>query len=254
MDSARVVIRPFETPEDHRQCETVQRQVWVGDDVVPTNMTITIQRHGGLALGAFDGDGALLGFVLSMLSPAHQPGARNGLCHHSHVAAVLPTIQGKRIGEALKRAQAEEIQRRGFNLMTWTYDPLEARNAWLNIHKLGCICRTFIRNCYGDMRDAMNRGLPSDRFEAEWWLDKAPLSSCETVMADGQLLLDTRADALYIDIPTDFQALKRSDLAAAQQVRLETRAQFESAFGLGYIVSDFTTQPNRAYYTLTKLG
>jgi predicted GNAT superfamily acetyltransferase len=247
-------VRPFASAEDHRQCERVQEAVWVGDSPVPTNMTITIQHHGGLALGAFEPDGRMIGFVISMLAPAHQPGARNRLCHHSHIAAVLPELQGRQIGEALKRAQGDELLRRGFNLMTWTYDPLEARNARLNIAKLGAICRTFIRNCYGEMRDALNAGLPSDRFEVEMWLDKAPVSSCETQMANGELTLDTRRATMHIDIPADFQELKRNNFDEARRARFETRAAFERAFAEGFVVTDFTASSERAYYTLTYLG
>jgi chorismate synthase len=247
-------IRPFASIDDHRQCEQVQELVWVGDTPVPTNMTTTIQHHGGLALGAFEPDGRMIGFVISMLAPAHQPGANHGLCHHSHIAAVLPELQGRQIGEALKRAQADELVRRGFNLMTWTYDPLESRNARLNIAKLGAICRTFIRNCYGEMRDALNAGLPSDRFEVEMWLDKAPVSSCETQMAGGVLTIDTRQAQLHVDIPVDFQTLKRNNFDEARRARFETRAAFEKAFADGYAVTDFTMLPGRAYYTLTNLG
>jgi predicted GNAT superfamily acetyltransferase len=247
-------VRSFDSVDDHRQCELVQESVWVGDAAVPTNMTITIQHHGGLALGAFEPDGRMIGFVISMLAPAQQRGARNGLCHHSHIAAVLPALQGKQVGEALKRAQAAALHARGFNLITWTYDPLEARNARLNIAKLGAICRIFVPNCYGDMRDAMNAGLPSDRFEVEWWLDKAAISSCETQMADGQLTIDTRLSTQVVEIPADFQALKRNNFDEARRVRTETRFAFERAFADGLAVTGFTAESSgRAYYTLTKL-
>lgn len=247
-------IRHFESFDDHQQCEDLQREVWAGDAAVPLNITVTIQRHGGLTMGAFDPDGQLLGFVLSILSPAHQPGARNHLCHHSHIAAVRPELHGRGIGEAVKKAQAEAIRERGFNLMTWTYDPLEAKNARLNIGKLGCICRTFIRNCYGEMRDTLNRGLPSDRFEVEWWLDKDALSSDVTRMAGGELLIDARKPTLTVEIPRDFQALKRADPDAAYEARMRTRAQFEEAFAQGYAATGFSLLPDVAYYTLTKLN
>ena len=164
-------IRPFETPADHAQCEHIQTVTWSREEAVPSNITIAMAHHGALALGAFAPDGTLLGMAFSFLSPAHVPGANNGLSHHSHMAAVLPEFRSQGIGEALKREQARRLLAQGINLVTWTYDPLEAKNANLNINKLGCICRTYIENCYGDMRDELNAGLPSDRFEVEWWLD-----------------------------------------------------------------------------------
>ena len=122
-------VRPFISVADHEQCVEVQRRVWVGDDPVPTNMTIAMERHGGVAVGAFDVSERMLGFVFSFVAPCHHVGANNGLCHHSHMAAVLPSWQGKGMGEALKQAQADLVRAAGYNLMTWTVDPLEAKNA-----------------------------------------------------------------------------------------------------------------------------
>lgn len=258
----RYVIRHFETLDEHRQCEDLQREVWAGDSAVPSHLTSTVQRHGGLTMGAFDEDGGLLGFVMSFLAPAHQAGAARALCHHSHIAAVRNELRGRGIGEALKRAQAAEVLRRGLNLITWTYDPLEARNARLNVGKLGVICRTFIRNCYGDMPDVLNRGLPSDRFEVEWWLDARDARDARSesdgarVMAEGCVRVPrpgVSSDALEIEIPIDFQQLKRSDPVAAREVRMRTRDEFERAFQSGYAVTQFTAHTDRAYYTLTKL-
>jgi chorismate synthase len=251
----RFSIREFAGAEDHRQCERLQQLVWEGDYPVPTNMTITLQRHGGLSLGAFDDSGRMLGFVISMLSPAHQAGAKGHTSHHSHIAAVLPELQGQRIGEALKLRQAEELRARGFNLLTWTYDPLEARNARLNIHKLGAVCRIFIQNCYGEMRDVMNMGLPSDRFEVEWWLDeKRTADTGARVMGGGALRVSPEGEQMHIDIPADFQALKRNNLDEAHRVRLQVRDACERAFSEGFLVTDFTVLDGRAYYTLTKVS
>ncbi len=247
-------LRHFESFEDHRQCEALQRRVWVGDAEVPSNMTITLQRHGGLAMGAFDANGIMIACVLSMLAPAHQPGVLRGLCQHSHLAAVAPELQGRGVGEALKRAQAAAASARGFNLMTWTYDPLETRNARLNIAKLGCVCGEYIRNCYGEMRDAMNQGLPSDRFEVDWWLDRETRPSGEVVAAAGLLVFDPRKEDARIEVPADFQATKRNNLELAQAERLRTRAEFEQAFAAGYLVTGFSAFPQKAYYSLTKVG
>jgi predicted GNAT superfamily acetyltransferase len=249
-------IRPFRDISDHEQCVAIQAAVWGGPFVVPVNMTVTLQRHGGIALGAFepspDGD-RMVGFVIGFLSPTHHPGAHRGLSHHSHIAAVLPDRQGRGVGEALKRAQAEAARAQGLNLITWTYDPLEAKNARLNIGKLGCICRTYIRNAYGDMRDALNAGLPSDRFEVEWWLDRAVVDG-EHRMANGHVVFKADQPALRIAIPRDFQALKRTDGQAALRWRMEIRARFEEAFAQGYAVVDFALEAERGVYMLVRLS
>ncbi|MCS7056767.1 MAG: hypothetical protein NZM18_11415 [Thermoflexales bacterium] len=248
-------IRHFKDIEEHEQCEDVQAQVWGERSVVPAHMTVTLQRHGGVAIGAFepapDGE-RMIGFVLGFMSPTHHAGANRGLSHHSHLAAVLPEKQGQGIGEALKRAQGEAVIGQGLNLITWTYDPLEAKNARLNIGKLGCICRTYLRNAYGDMRDTLNAGLPSDRFEVEWWLDRRQVGD-EWHMANGRLRFPIYGDRCFIEIPRNFQALKRADREAALRWRLETRERFEQAFAQGYAVTGFTLDGERAVYTLTRL-
>jgi len=244
-------IRHFETSDDHLACVALQERVWAGDIPVPTNMTITIQRHGGVTLGAFDEANRMIGFVLGILAPAHQRGALRGLSHHSHIAAVAPEHQGMGIGEALKRAQAEWCKAQGLNLMTWTVDPLEAKNARLNFGKLGCVCRTFIRNCYGDMQDNLNAGLPSDRFEVEWWLDRKVEGGEWRGASDTlRIPIGNWQLAKQIEIPCNFQGLKKSDFEAARRWRFEAREQFESAFAQGYIVTSFTLDADKAFYTL----
>jgi predicted GNAT superfamily acetyltransferase len=245
------VIRPFEDVGDHEQCEIVQQHVWGGNFVVPANMTITLQRHGGVAIGAFDRDGRMIGFVVGFLSPTHHEGANKGLSHHSHIAAVAPEWQGRGVGEALKRAQGEAVRAQGLNLVTWTFDPLEAKNARLNIAKLGCICRTFIRNAYGNMNDVLNAGLPSDRFEVEWWLDQR-IENEELRMANDHLAFSIRHSRFSIDIPRDFQSVKRTDIDAAWRWRLETRERFERAFADGFVVTNFTLTDDRAFYALAR--
>ena len=243
-------IRPFETPADHVQCEHIQAVTWSREEVVPTNITIALTHHGALALGAFAPDGTLIGVTFSFLSPAHVSGAHNGLSHHSHMAAVLPEYRGQGIGEALKREQAKRLLAQGINLVTWTYDPLEAKNANLNINKLGCICRTYIENCYGDMHDELNAGLPSDRFEVEWWLDgQRAESSAHSSLPSAY----TSSAPLTIAIPLDFQALKKQDLGLAKAIRLQTRAQFQAAFADRYVVINFERTDAHAHYTLIRM-
>jgi predicted GNAT superfamily acetyltransferase len=240
---AAYVIRPFESINDHEQCQALQNQVWGEPFAVPVNMTVAMERHGGLTLGAFDPrTQAMLGFVASMLAPAPTSPTRNGLCHYSHMAAVADGWRGRGVGTALKKAQAQAVLARGINLITWTYDPLESRNASLNIRKLGCICRLYARNVYGDMRDNLNAGIATDRFEVEWWLD------------DQGPQPDPRGPRAEIEIPLDFQEMKRRDLNLAKAWRMRTRLQFEQAFKEGYAVTDFAVGGNRAYYTLTKLS
>lgn len=239
-------IRPFRRVEEHYECEALQEAVW-GGGALAAHMTITLCRHGGVAIGAFDAaTGQMIGCVAGLLSPAHHPGTTNGLSHHSHIAAVLPAHQGRGIGEALKRAQADWCRANSLNLMTWTVDPLEARNARLNIGKLGCICRTYLVNCYGQMNDALNAGIASDRFEVEWWLDRQTQRDGVPGSAGWQ------PDALRIDIPSDFQTMKHVDRAGAIQARLQTRKEFLQAFADGFVVVGFESDGGHARFVLKK--
>ena len=254
MRNEKFIIRTFETPDDHRQCEHIQAVTWSHEEVVPSNITIAMTYHGALALGAFSSDGVMLGMVFSFLSPAHVPGANKGLSHHSHMAAVLPDYRGQGVGEALKREQATRLLAQGINLVTWTYDPLEAKNANLNINKLGCICRTYIENCYGEMRDSLNVGLPSDRLEVEWWLGERRAKGEERKAKGEERASRSSPDSIAIAIPLDFQALKKQDFELAKNIRLKTRAQFQAAFASGYVITQFERQTDRGVYNLMQIS
>lgn len=272
MDADALVIRPLETQAELRAGEDLQRAVWGLDDreIIPDHIMLIVQRHGGLALGAFEPGGRLVGLLFGFLGVDYAtPG--HPWAHVSHVMGVLPEWQGRGVGYRLKLAQRAHALRQGLNLVTWTYDPLESRNAALNIGKLGAICRRYLRNLYGEMRDAINVGLPSDRFEVEWRLD-APrvLARLEgTHRAPGLAAPDLcranrvawRADGLPVpedpgvawdgarvalEIPAHFQQVRRADLALAEAWRSHTRAHFEAAFAAGYAAVDFVSDVDEA--------
>ncbi len=263
---AELVMRAFGALKDHEQCAELQRRIWGESNAVVAHMTVAIQRHGGVAIGAFDRRaGQLVGFVLSFLAPTAIPGAAHGLSHHSHMAGVAPEWQNRGIGTALKLAQREAVAAQGVNLITWTYDPLEARNARMNLHKLGARCRTYYRDYYGEMRDALNAGVASDRFEVEWWLDApapapapppSPAASISpsvsaTAVTASPASSARRAARIEINIPRDFQAMKRKDINLARAWRMKTRLQFEEAFSKGFAATDFVVSADRACYILS---
>lgn len=242
-----VEVRLVRTHAEYGDCEQLGRQIWGVSDrnIVPRELLLTMQLNGGLVHGAFLPDGRLVGFCFGFA------GVRDGrlrLC--SHQLGVLPQFREAGIGIALKQAQRRDALRLGYQLITWTFDPLEARNAYLNLHRLGCIARLYDRDHYGPMEDDLNRGLPSDRFEAEWWLAGRPrpaiASDPPTVLAvnargepEVRSLSLEQAAALLIEIPSDFQAVKRADRELAARWRRESRAVFESALEAGLIAVDF---------------
>jgi predicted GNAT superfamily acetyltransferase len=279
--SEDISIRALKDAEFH-QCEDLQRRVWGMEDlsVVPLHLLLTARKNGGLVLGAFDEQGTMVGFVFGFLGMTGQGQVK----HCSHMAGVLPQYQGQQVGYRLKLAQREHVLAQGLDLATWTYDPLEGSNASLNIGKLGVICRTYLPDVYGDTGIQLHLGLPTDRFEVEWWvrsqrveerlesrhgkltLDEALDRGAERANRtefDGQGLLrserDDRAagaEAILIEIPVDFQAIKSADMGLAREWRAQTREIFEDYFHAGYTVTEFISEvqakQRRNFYLLQR--
>ncbi len=244
--SPPVDVRLVRTHDEFAACEAMSRDIWGAAErnVVPRELLLTMQHNGGLVHGAFLPAGQLVGFCFAFL------GRRDGqlrLC--SHQLGVLEAFRGSGIGIALKQAQRYDALRLGVELVSWTFDPLEARNAYINLHRLGCIARFYDRDHYGAMEDELNRGLPSDRFEAEWWLRRTPPLHEEDpvvmlrVGAEGEPVREqpdlSRGTAVLISVPPDFQTIKRASLDLAFRWRMESRAAFEAALTAGLIAVDF---------------
>jgi predicted GNAT superfamily acetyltransferase len=281
-----VKIRRLEGVEDAVQVEQVQRAVWPGSEteVVPAHALLAIGENGGVLIGAFDDD-RLVGYVLGFLGTDSQSPDRPAMArlkHCSHMLGVHPDFHDRSIGYRLKCAQRGAVVEQGIRLITWTYDPLLSRNAQLNIRRLAAVCSTYKRNIYGELRDGINIGLPTDRFEVEWWVTSArvvsrlkearrPLDLANFLGAGAQKInpptynendLPTpaatppqfEAPFLLVEIPSDFLAVKQQDRELALAWRLHTRELFEQAFAQGYLVVDFIylkgERRPRSYYLL----
>jgi predicted GNAT superfamily acetyltransferase len=279
-----IEIRPVKTEEEYHAVEQLQREIWGAQDIeiVAFETLMTAHRNGGVALGAFDivGDQErMVGFVFGFVGLT----AEGRVKHCSHIAGALPPYRDRGVGYALKLKQREIVLAQGIDLITWTFDPLESRNARFNFHKLGATCGVYLRNLYGAMRDALNAGLPSDRFQVEWGItgprvearlrggrEAAPASSpISLLMADGVPLINplapaaplrssekagTRSARLLVEIPPDFQSLKAADKNLALEWRLRTRELFEEAFAEGYTATDLLVDGGRSYYLLESEG
>ena len=277
---AEWIIHILETPEEMAAVEQLQRLVWSAPDIeiVPKDILLAVVHNGGLAIGAFVGANLVgVSFGFPGLYPTPD-GPR--LKHHSHILAVHPEWVSKGIGFALKRAQWQMVRKQGLDRITWTYDPLLSRNAHLNIARLGAVCSTYLRSEYGEMHDGLNAGLPSDRFQVDWWINTERVSrrlsrrSRPTLTFDHYRLaeaslLEARFEQgvaavqppqalpaltghlLLIEVPFDFLALKAADLPLAKAWRFYTRAVFEAAFAAGYLVTDFVNTNGRSFYVLT---
>jgi len=271
-----MLIRPVTTVEECRKVAALERLVWGypdAEDVVPPPVLIVSIKRGGLLLGAFDDTGDLKGFVYSI------PGLKEGrLIHWSHMLGVAPDARDLGLGLGLKLAQREHALRMGIEIIEWTFDPLQAQNAHLNFGRLGVIVEEYEENIYGDSSSPLHKGAPTDRFVAEWRLTSphverrlaAPASSFlrdSAVMsavlvnpsieshgrlAPGTPALDSLAERLLVEIPTEFSDTLARDPDLAVEWRMAIRAIFRTYFGRGYRVVDFflSRQTGRGQYLL----
>jgi predicted GNAT superfamily acetyltransferase len=245
------ILRILDSPAEMTEVEDLQRQVWSGNEteVVPAHMLIAAVQNGGLLIGAFHGEqwqasSELVGFVFGFPGLYFTPdGPRPKHC--SHMLAVRPDYQDKGAGFSLKRAQWQMVRHQGIDRITWTYDPLLSRNARLNIGKLGSVCSTYFRDVYGELRDDLNAGLPTDRFQVDWWVNSQRVNHRLSKRARPQLDL-----AHYIAAGVEIINPTRSNPAGWPQPGLprptsssidagRERAALENALLLVEIPSDF---------------
>src|ERR1039458_832770 len=163
-----IVIRDCNSLDDFHQCVAVQQVVWGFDDkdLVPLRLFVVAHKIEGEVLGAFESAGRMVGFSLAV------PALKGSTVYlHSHMLAVLAEYRERGLGRRIKLEQRRKALERGIKLIEWTFDPLELKNAYLNLERLGAIARRYVPNQYGISSSPLHRGLPTDRLVAEWWLE-----------------------------------------------------------------------------------
>jgi len=270
--SAGISIRPITNLAGLSQVQALQHEVWMPEsdlEIIPTHLLKAVATQGGVLLGAFNPKGDAVGFVFGFLARHH--GAYG---HHSHMMGVLPAYQNSGVGRQLKLAQREAVMAQGLDTIAWTYDPLEGRNAHLNINKLGSVCRTYVQDMYGELVDGLNQGLPSDRFLVEWQLrsqrvierlgEPVAAPTMDGVLAEGAVVVDGSlatggsppagpsplckdCSIALVQIPSDFQRLREDDPPAALEWRMQTRSVFESLFADGFLVTGLVRTLREGY-------
>jgi len=238
----RIVIRKCTALEELQGCVDLQKEVWnfADVDLVPLRMFVVSQKIGGQTIGAFDGP-QLVGFVFSI------PGTRGGHAYlHSHMLAVRDSWRNRGLGRKLKLAQRDDALENGFDLIEWTFDPLEIKNAFLNIVRLGAIARRYSVNHYGYSSSPLQGGLPTDRLVAEWWLNSKRVADLQERSQPPQLRVES-----HIEVPAEIYAWKASDRdrQKAAEVQMRNREQFKRAFsgGLAVLGYDLDSHENGAF-------
>ena len=222
-------IRKCESLEEMQAAFALQKEVWnfSDADLIPVRMFVVASKVGGQLMGAFDGNN-LIAFALAI------PGIRHRDPYlHSQMLAVRQGYRNAGLGRRLKLYQREDALARGIELMEWTFDPLEIKNAYLNIEKLGAIARRYSVNQYGFTSSPLQGGLPSDRLVAEWWMKSRRV---EMVLGNGDRpAFETQA---RIDVPAEIYNWKAVEATRerALAVQERNREQFTRAFANGLSV------------------
>ena len=237
-----ILIRHCHGLAEFEACVHVERAAWQSADidVVPPPLFVVAAETGGQVLGAFRG-GEVVGFTMAIAGWRERKPFL-----HSHMTAVLESFRDQGIGQKLKIFQREDALARGFSLVDWTFDPLVAKNAYINLVRLGAIARRYLPNAYGLTTSPLHSGLPTDRLVAEWHLRSARVKRALT----GKPVPALSKRAVRICIPAAVEELRTADLLAAARLQEEIRTQFTRWFAKGYAATAVARTPTGTDYIL----
>lgn len=264
-------IRILKKLEDFRKCETAQKTIWGGLSAASEVMLVT-QKAGGAVLGAFVKD-RLIGFIYALLARRNSQ-----IIHWSHMMGILPAFRSQGVGLQMKLAHRNLALSRGIKSICWTYDPLQSRNASLNLTKLGACVEEYVPGYYGRFQSIIERGLPSDRFVVNWPIASKSVAQrlsgrkSKTEMPDvprvnitanrnngflsnRKIDLDLREPRLLVEVPANTDLMRTEVLPLARRWRLQTREIFLNYLSKGYRVNDFIAESQgpggpRCFYLL----
>ena len=271
-DMDRIEIRPFESIDEFQQCVEFQAHTWGGHftERVPIAILKVSQRLGGISSGAYDTKGQLVGFIFGMT------GVQNGeVVHWSDMLAVKPDLRNSGLGVRLKDYQRKALLAKGIRKMHWTFDPLESKNAYLNLNKLGATSKEYVRDIYGQTDSPLHSGIGTDRLVTTWILDSPrtieriqgevhnseaaqkvrPLSVFRVEKKHGlirpmQPNLNLAVPAVSIPIPLSIQSLKKESLELAVEWRVAVRNALITYIKEGYEVTDLLRREDYSEYLL----
>ena len=236
-----IVIRMVENAQGMSVCVELQQRIWsyAPIDTVPDQIFIVAKKTGGQVMAAYDG-GTPVGFALAFA------GMRDGLSYlHSHMVGVVEEHQNRGVGRLLKLAQREDALERGINLIEWTFDPLQLKNAHFNIERLGAVARHYIPNLYGRTTSPLHAGLPTDRLVAEWWVRSQRV---EDMLAGRPRV--TNPDCGRIAIPAGIRGICGDEPQTAENIQAAVRDQFLANIANGRAAVGFEFNKGQGTYLL----
>lgn len=279
-DEIKMTIGPFRGLADYKSCVDIQREVWHFEDIdlYPIGMLIAADHCGGIALGAYNSIGEMIGFVYSILA------MENGvLAQHSLLLAVRQAYRNFNVAYKLKLAQRKECLKRKIRTITWTIDPMQPLNAYFALGKLGATAHSYVEDFCGESTSVLHRGLPTDRFMVRWDIESGAVEQrVETgsprhdlrkelkkykvinrledaapgMTVSSPLKLSSADDRLLFEIPYNLPEIKNRDLGIALEWQGKLRQAFRNYFGKDYAATDFWVAEEeghlRAFYFLQK--
>jgi predicted GNAT superfamily acetyltransferase len=241
--AGREEIRQLTQNEEFADAVKLQKAIWGFDeiDLLPVRLFVTASKIGGHSFGAYDGD-RMVGFCVAI--PGIKPGAKGYL--HSHMLGVMKEYRDAGLGRRLKLAQRDDALRQGIDLIEWTFDPLEIKNAFFNIERLGAVVRRFVLNQYGITSSPLNAGLPTDRLYAEWWLESDRVKA----LLEGREMPRKEVVA-RISITNQIYEIKKNDFPRALEIQKRVADQFLEYFAKDLAVTGFERSAENGTYLLS---
>jgi len=239
-----IEIEPLSTERQFQEAVSLQKTIWGFDEIelLPVRLFVVAGKIGGQVFGAYD-NGRMIAFCLAI--PGIKPGGRSYL--HSHMLGVLPAYRDRGTGRRLKLRQREDAIARGIDLIEWTFDPLELKNAYFNMQRLGAIVRRYVRNQYGTTTSHLHGGLPTDRCIAEWWVDSERV---RRIIAGEPF--ENPPIVEHIRLPADIAEIRRNDPPRARAIQSEMSDLFDAAFRDNLAVTGVERTPEWGTYLLAK--
>jgi len=239
-----IEVRQLTTHPQFVEAVRLQQAIWGFEDIelLPVRLFVVATKVGGHAFGAYD-SGRMIGFCLAI------PGLKGGGKYylHSHMLGVLPAYRNAGVGRMLKLAQRQEALGRGIELIEWTFDPLEIKNAYFNMERLGAVVRRYVLNQYGTTSSHLHGGLPTDRCVAEWWIGSPRVEA--TING---LPFERNPTEARISVPGNIADIRSSDNARAREIQQKVSREFLDHFGKGLAVIGFERTPEAGTYLLGK--
>ncbi len=234
-----IEVRHCSSLAEYEECVRLEHAVWGEDIAVPSPVFVVAHHTGGQVVGAFH-EGKMAGFTLALAAVrAGKPFL------HSHMTAVLSEFRDRGVGRRLKLFQRQDALKRGIDLIEWTFDPLDLKNAHFNFVRLGAVARRYIPNCYGVTESPLHGGLPTDRLVAEWWLGSERVKA---ILADD--VRPMKGSPKRVSIPANLAEIRESNRQAVAEVQARAGEQFQKWFAKGYAATGVESHDGASDYLL----